>query len=176
MKKETFFIEESDDYPTEIQEQLQKQIDAFEQAIWHSSFQTLIESGIALPPPDALAESALHTKLQEVIHALALMNSYLEHTDHLSDRELYSLLWNDVLREETVMDSPTADLICHIDLIGSGSEADSQLYLKYYADENERIHWLNAFPNDPMPNQESPPYDRDRLLPKPDRAQKHSVH
>ncbi|MDD4964217.1 MAG: hypothetical protein PHI11_09910, partial [Gallionella sp.] len=47
-KREIFSIEDADDCPTEIQEQLQKQIDAFEQASWCSSFQTLIESGLPI--------------------------------------------------------------------------------------------------------------------------------
>ena len=56
----------------------------------------MVESGISLPPPDELADSALNAELCEVINALALMGAYLEHTDHLSDRELYLLLWGDV--------------------------------------------------------------------------------
>lgn len=175
-QKETVYVAWVDDCPTAIQVQFQKQMDAFEQANWRSSFQFLVESGMVLPPPDMLAEAALHAKLWEVIHALALMENYLEHTDHLSDRELYRLLWDDVLREETVMDATTADLICHIDLVGSGSEVDNQLYLKYYADEEARIQWLEVFPNESMPHQEPCPFDRDRQLPKPDRTKQHRVH
>ncbi|HLJ25854.1 MAG TPA: hypothetical protein VKY85_04025 [Candidatus Angelobacter sp.] len=56
----------------------------------------------------------------------------------------------------------------HIPTLGSGSEEDNQLYLKYYADDDWRRHWHENFPNDPLPAREDPPYDRDRLLPKPD--------
>lgn len=145
-KNKEISFDESGDCPAEIQEQFQKNIDAFEQATWSQPFQVLVESGISLPAPDVLAKDELHAKLWEIIDALALMGAYLEHTDHLSDRELYSLLWGDVLLEETVIQSPSFTLDCHIDLIGSGSEEDNDIYLKYYADENDRILWLKEYP------------------------------
>lgn len=103
---------ESDDCSTEVQEQFQKNVDAFDQANWNQPYQVLVESGISLPPPDELADSDLNAKLCEVINALALMGAYLEHTDHLSDRELCLLLWGDVLREQLVIQSPTVILAC----------------------------------------------------------------
>lgn len=169
-------FDESGDCSTEIQKQLQENIDAFEQATWSQSFQVLAESGISLPPPDELAETELHAKLWEVINALALMGAYLEHTDHLSDRELYTLLWSDILLEETVIQSPIVTLACHIDLIGSGSEEDNNIYLKYYADEGDRTLWLKEFPGEAMPSQELLPFNRDRQLPKPDPEEKFGVH
>ncbi len=53
----------------------------------------------------------------------------------------------------------------HIDILGSGSEADNDLWLKHYADEETRQHWLKDFPDDEIPPHEDPPYDRDRHLP-----------
>ena len=44
--------------------------------------------GIALPAPEELTDAQLSAKLWEVIEALAFLGAYLEHTDHLSDREL----------------------------------------------------------------------------------------
>ena len=43
-----------------------------------------------------------------------------------------------------------------------------QLFLKYYADDDFRRQWHKDCPKDPIPAHEDPPYDRDRLLPKPD--------
>jgi len=40
----------------------------------------------------------------------------------LSDRELYTLLWRDVLREETPMLPDYPGSAWHLDLLGSGSE------------------------------------------------------
>lgn len=173
--KEILF-DESGDCPSELQEQFKRNIDAFEQATWSQPFQVLVESGISLPPPDELAETALHTKLWEVINALALMGVYLEHTDHLSDRELYILLWSDILPEETVIQSPAVTLNCHIDLIGSGSEEDNNIYLKYYAGEDGRTLWVKEFSDEPMPSQEPLPFNRDRQLPKPSPEEKFGVH
>ena len=173
--KEIYF-DESGDCSAEVHEQFQKNVEAFEQAKWSQPFQVLVESGISLPPPDELADAELNAKLWEIINALALMGDYLEHTDHLSDRELYILLWGDVLLEEMVIQSPTVTLVCHIDLIGSGSEEDNNIYLKYYADEDDRALWVKEFPDEPVPGRELLPFDRDRQLPKPDTEEKFNVH
>lgn len=61
---------------------------------------------------------------------------------------------------------PDADSACHLDILGSGSEEDVQIGLKYYDDEDERAHWHGSFPDDAIPDHEDPPYDRDRHLPK----------
>lgn len=173
--KENFF-DESADCSTEVQEQFQKYVDAFEQAKWSQPLQVLVESGISLPPPDELPDTELNAKLWEVINALALMGSYLEHTDHLSDRELYTLLLDDILLEETVFPSNEMNMVCHIDLIGSGSEEDNNIYLKYYADEDDRSFWIKEFPDEPVPSRERLPFDRDSQLPKPDRKEKFNLH
>jgi len=52
-----------------------------------------------------------------------------------------------------------------IDLTGSGSEEDNQIYLKYYADAEHRIQWALDWPDDIIPDHENPPFDRDRHLP-----------
>jgi len=169
-------FDETGDCSKEVQEQFQKNIDAFEQAKWSQPFQVLVESGISLPPPGELADTELNPKLWEVINALALMGAYLEHTDHLNDRELYTLLWDDVLLEEMVFQSGDMNMACHIDLIGSGSEEDNDIYLKYYAGEDERTLWVKEFPDEPVPSRERPPCDRDRHLPKPDPEEKFDVH
>lgn len=50
-------------------------------------------------------------------------------------------------------------------MIGGGSEEDNQIYLRYYATEDERADWKRQFPEDELPSRAKPPYDRDRLLP-----------
>jgi hypothetical protein len=129
-----------------------------------------------LPSPDELADSALKAKLWEVIGALALMGAYLEHTDHLSDRELYVVLWGDVLREEMAIQSGIGSMACYIDLVGSGGKGDLESYLKYYADDEDRVFWKSECPGEALPDRELLPFDRDRLLPRPGTDSNSGVH
>lgn len=139
---------------------------AFEQAPNGTRFAQLEEAGIELSPPDSLDDVMLHRKLWEVIGKLAEFGVYLYHTDHLSDRDLYALLWDDLLRQEEVILPPDPRSACHLDILGGCSEEDLEITHKYYSDEDEREMWLEAFPNDTMPDHEDPPYDRDRHLPR----------
>ncbi|MFI3190863.1 hypothetical protein BCS42_16785 [Crenothrix sp. D3] len=163
-------FEIADDCPEEIAEQFKNYVDAFDEAEWRQPFEFLLDSGISLPPASELSETELSAKLWEVINALSLLAIYLENTDHLSERELYTLLYEDVLREETVFQSgEMMNMNCHIDLVSSGSQADTDLYLKYYADDDDRAFWLKQFPDDVLPSHEPLPFDRDQHLPKPNR-------
>jgi hypothetical protein len=157
-----------DDCPAETEEAFWKQVVDYEEAPWTTHFQQLETSGVSLPKPDSLKDEDLTAKLWEVIQKLALLHVFIEQTDHLSDRELYTHLWTDSLQEETKALPLAANSACYIQLLGSGSEEDNLLYLKYYADDDFRLHWQEDFPSDPIPRHENPPYDRDRVLPKPD--------
>jgi hypothetical protein len=130
-------------------------------------FDELECGGVPLPPPKALDDVQLQTKLWEVIHAMALLGQYLLRTDHLSDRQLYELLWDRILREPTSICPNNPNAACYIDILGGCSEEDLQLNLKYYADEEERLAWAEEFPDDFIPPHEDPPFDRDRYLPEP---------
>jgi hypothetical protein len=100
-----------------------ERIDAWTSGGGTTSSKQLIREGIALPPPDSLDDQALSDKLWEVIRGLARVHTYLERTDHLSDRELYTWLWEEGLNESTA-DLSGLDLIggCHTSPIGSGDE------------------------------------------------------
>jgi hypothetical protein len=157
-----------DDYPAEVEESFWKHVVDYEEAPWTTNFQQLENAGVSLPTPDSLKDEELTAKLWEVIQKLALMHVFIEQTDHLSDRELYSHLWTESLREETKALPLAANSAWHVQILGGCSEEDNLLYLKYYADEDFRRQWQKDFPGDPIPRHEDPPYDRDRLLPKPD--------
>jgi hypothetical protein len=148
-----------------LKEEFWKQVVAFEEATPVALFDILSQGGLSLPSPEELDDAHLTAKLWELINGLALLGVYLHNTDHLSDRELYAYLWNEALREETVIFPDDPDFACHYDLVGSGSEEDMLLYLKYYADTEERRRWAQEWPEDVMPAQELPPCDRDRYLP-----------
>ncbi|HXJ91548.1 MAG TPA: hypothetical protein VMT20_01540 [Terriglobia bacterium] len=155
------------DAPPEVREQFWEHVVQWEEAPWTTDFDRLQEAGIGLPAPETLADDQVSMKLWEIIDHLARRRVFLNRTDHLSDRELYTLLWSDLLHEETKdvpMDEYSA---CHIDLLSGGSEEDNQLYLKYYADDKERAQWHQDYPEDSIPAHADPPYDRDQHLPQP---------
>lgn len=156
----------SEDCPPEVAAQFRLSVAAYEHAPWTTHFQELLDAGVELPAPESMDDRQLAAKLWEVIDALARMRVFLSQTDHLSDRELYALLWGDTLREP-VKDMPRDESSAwHIDFLSGGGEEDTRLYLKYYADEETRRRWLADFPEDEMPPHEEPPYDRDRQLPR----------
>jgi hypothetical protein len=90
---------------------------------------------------------------------------FLSQTNHLTDRDLYSWLWHKGLRDEIPALPATPGSAWHLNVLGGCSEEDTALYLRYYADEEFRQHWLADFPDYVMPPHEEPPFDRDRFLP-----------
>ncbi len=158
----------SEDAPPEVLEKFWENVVAFEESGWVEPFDVLVQGGIELPSPGDLDGEALRAKLWELIRVMALLHMYLEQTDHLSDRELYTVLWEEHLHEEAVlpMGEPGGNYI--IDMLGSGSEEDIHIHLLHYADEEYRRHWAQDWPDDEIPDHEDPPYDRDRQLPRPD--------
>ena len=156
------------DCDPKIEEAFLENVLALESHGFVSPFDTLVNDGFDLPLPDKLDDTALTTKLWELIHELGNRRLVLHCTDHLSDRELYTWLVTDALKEELMgFGLPFGD--CHLDVLGSGSEEDVVLQMRYYADDDERAQWLKDFPDFPMPPKEQPPYDRDQLLPKSER-------
>jgi len=75
-------------------------------------------------------------------------------------------LCEDALREE-MMGFGLPFGSCHLDVLGSGSDEDTTLRMRYYADENERASWAADFPDFQIPPREKRPFDRDRHLPQP---------
>jgi hypothetical protein len=154
-----------EDPKDEIEEQFWEHVDAYDSAEPKSLSEVLNEAGVALKAADEMDDAQLNTKLWEVIHALALLGVFLHNTNHLSDRQLYVELSDEIFGEPMVLMPDNLDYACHIDLVSSGSEEHTRLYMKYYADEESRRRWLEDWPEDDMPDHEDPPYDRDRSLP-----------
>jgi len=139
----------------------------FEKASYDTNFNRLVQRGIGMAPPPELDDTRLRAKLQEVLCALGTIRCFVEHTDHLSDRELYRWLWAEALREETP-DLSQLGGAWHISPIGSCDEQDIATFLKYYATEKERRRWQEECPSDPLPQHCPLPYNRDRNLPRPE--------
>ena len=157
----------SPDCPLHIEEQFLRNVIDYEKTPWTTNFEQLQAAGVELPPPKALDDAAVSAKLWEVIHALANMNTFLHGTDHMNDRELYTHLWTDSLREESPNFPPGSGWNCHIDPISGGSDEDNEIYLRYYASEESRAGWKRDFPNDEIPPHEEPLYKRAHVLPQP---------
>jgi len=124
----------------------------------------LPKNGVSIPDERELDDDSLHTKLWEIINAMAAAGMYVESTNHLSDRELYRYLVTDALHEETILPTPGSGGGWHISPIGGGSDEDNEIYLRYYADDETRERWHRDF-GETLPTKEKPPFDRDRLLP-----------
>jgi hypothetical protein len=100
----------------------------------------------ALPPAD---DVALRAKLQELIEEMFEIGIVVDSIDHLSDRDLYRYLVDEVLLVEMML-STSVGGHWNISPIGGGSDEDNEIYLRYYADDEDREHWRREF-GDPLP-------------------------
>jgi hypothetical protein len=148
--------------PLDVQESFWRRVVETEEAPTTTLTRELGALGVPLPAPDSLDDEQTHSALWIVIDALSGLHVYLEQTDHLSDRELYQLLIDQLLPEEM---GALGDGNWHMPILGGCSEADLQLYNKYYATPEEREDWMRTFPDYEMPSSAELPYDRDRRLP-----------
>jgi len=151
--------------PADMEEEFLRHVLEYETAEQISLLRLLENAGLEVLAPETLDDDALKIKLKELIDRMASVGAYVLHTNHLSNRDLYDYLYHDALREETVLFPENPSYAYMIDLTGSGGEDDNLTYLKYYADEEYRRQWAHDWPNDPMPEHEEPPFDRDRFLP-----------
>jgi hypothetical protein len=153
------------DCDPKIEEAFLENVLALEPHGFVAPIEALLKNGFELPPPEKLDDAALTAKLWELIRELGRRRLFLHSTDHLSERELYTWLVTDALREELMgFGLPFGN--CHPDVLGGCSEEDLILSMRYYSDDEERARWAKDFPDFPMPPKEKPPYDRGRLLPK----------
>lgn len=151
--------------PLKMEKAFLEQTLAYERAEFDTNFNRLAQRGVALPPAAELDDAALSAKLAEVIRELGKMRCFLQNADHLSDRELYEWLWSSGLREDSPDTSGIPGAAWHTGPIGAGSDDDTAIWLKHYADDEDRRRWHHDFPDDPIPAHEPLPFDRDRHLP-----------
>lgn len=111
---------------------------------------------LVLPPPDTLDDARLHDVLWDTIQKLYDQRIVLDFTDHLSDRQLYCLIFRDILPSpEKKIDQPSNFL--HWDCAGAGD--DPEVWLRFYASAEERSNWLDSA-EAPLPPSEPPPFPR----------------
>jgi hypothetical protein len=115
------------------------------------------EPELKLPHPDTLDSTHLHDVLWQTIYQLFDRRIVLDFTDHLSDRELYCLIYRDILPcREKKIDSLSNYL--HWDCADVGG--DPSVWLRYYASAEEREAWLEDI-GEPLPERDQPPYRRE---------------
>lgn len=124
----------------------------------------LARHGQNFVPPAELAGPRRGIELGRLIHALAGARVFLCRTDHLSDAELYTRLWSEVLPEECPDAARGPDDAWVWDFADAGSGAED-IWLRFYASPRERKDWRREFPSAPMPERQRPPYHRDHGLP-----------
>ncbi|TVQ02236.1 MAG: hypothetical protein EA381_03860 [Planctomycetaceae bacterium] len=113
------------------------------------------EPPLQLPHPDHLDQDTIHHLLWQTIRQLHSAKIILECTDHLSDRQLYTLIYRDILPScEKKVDLPRNYL--HWRCL---DDADDETWLRYYASPVERRRWQEEFDREPPPR-EHPPFPR----------------
>lgn len=114
------------------------------------------EPELKLPAAEALTDHELRRELSKAIHRLYEKRIVLEFTEHLSDRQLYCLIKRDILPScEKKIEQPKNYLHWHC--LDEG--ADPELWLRYYASDEERQAWADETGQE-LPQQASPPYRR----------------
>ena len=110
---------------------------------------------LVLPLPEKLDDRALSRKLWETIHKLYGQRIVLEFTDHLSDRQLYCLIYRDILPSfEKKIDQPRNYLHWHC-----VDDSEAETWLRFYASPDEREQWQMENGGE-LPESVIPPYIR----------------
>ena len=114
------------------------------------------EPPLVLPHPDRLGQHQLSLVLRATIEKLFEKHIVLDFTDHLSDYQLYGIIFRDILpSHEKMLGRRTSYL--HWDCANIEETAD--VWLRYYASAADRSLWAQE--NDqPLPPHEEPPFRR----------------
>ncbi len=94
---------------------------------------------LELPDPTYLEDRQIRDLLWETIRRLDEQRVALAYTDHLSDRQLYCLLYRDILPAAEKKLERRAGYVFWFCV---DPEDDSETWLRYYASEPQRQRWL----------------------------------
>ena len=114
------------------------------------------EPDLQIPSPDNLRQEDLYAALHEVIDRLYDKKIVLDFTDHLSDSELYRLIYLEILPSREKKLEHRCGYI-HWDCSHTGN--DPALWLAYYASDDDRELWTDTTLQ-PLPPKMIPPYQR----------------
>ncbi|MFT5524080.1 MAG: hypothetical protein ACI9HK_002030 [Pirellulaceae bacterium] len=112
---------------------------------------------MVLTHPELLQANELHNALWDTIHRLYDKHIFLEYTDHLSDRELYCLIFRDILPSSEKMLNLPRTSFRHWHCLDH--TRDTTTWLRYYASNEERRQW-QCEADIELPPCELPPYPR----------------
>ncbi|MDO5553235.1 MAG: hypothetical protein Q4G68_05700 [Planctomycetia bacterium] len=111
-----------------------------------------------LPPASLLSESQVSEILADVVNRLFDKGIILDYADHLSDRELYQMIVKDILPiREKKIDNPS--LYHHWDCCNRSDIDNEELWLMYYASEEDRDLWQETHEGQ-LPPKLTPPCRR----------------
>ncbi|MDZ4820601.1 MAG: hypothetical protein SGJ20_16675 [Planctomycetota bacterium] len=111
---------------------------------------------LKLPRPESLDHHQLHEELWHTVQQLFEKRIVLDFTDHLTDRQLYTLIYRDILpSQEKKIDHLNNYL--HWDCSDAGGRED--IWLRYYATDEDRMLWFDETHGE-LPERELPPYPR----------------
>lgn len=108
---------------------------------------------LRIPHPESLGPHDLRRVLHETVHRLFQQFIVLDFTDHLSDYELYCLIYRDILPAHEKKISHRHNYL-HWDC--AGIDRDPQAWLRYYASDEERQRWTAETGQELPPRAESP--------------------
>jgi len=141
--------------PTPVENQWLERMLAWEQAPIVSIAEWFAPS-LSIPAPEGLEDEHLHDLLWQTIQRLYDKRIVLDFTDHLSDRQLYTIIYRDILpSQEKFFDR--GDNFLHWDCANAAE--NPEVWLRYYADDDERRQWLET-EDSPLPEHEPAPFPR----------------
>ncbi|TWU04298.1 hypothetical protein [Stieleria varia] len=108
---------------------------------------------LELTPPESLSDDQLPVVLHQTIAKLFSKRIILRCTDHLSDRELYKIIFRDILtccEKKVEVPEKALEWLC---------VEDTETWLRYYADAVERRRYQEEHDVE-LPPSETPPFRR----------------
>ncbi len=114
------------------------------------------EPRLDIPGPDLLNDEQLHEMLHYTVDRLFEKRIVLDFTEHLSDRQLYCLVYRDILPSFEKLIERRKNYL-HWDCANVGDDPD--MWLRYYASEEDRRAWAEETGGYP-PQCDAPPFPR----------------
>lgn len=139
-----------------------KQVESAPLTTWKEELEV---RGFRFAHDKASPDVTVTRQLWQLLHALGGMGITLTNTDHLSDRELYALLIEEVLARPVAQIADGIHRSLVLDIVGLQMQDDPIPWLRFYASNRERMEWAKQNPGKGLPVPEATPFARDSLLP-----------